>query len=84
MRNGETLPAQATVDLRLSRRFGLGGRASVDGVFDVFNLFNRTNFTEANNIFGVGAYPDSPLPAFGQFEKAGPPRQIQLGVRVNF
>jgi hypothetical protein len=84
MRNGETLPAQATVDLRLSRRFGLGGRASVDGVFDVFNLFNRTNFTEANNIFGVGAYRNSPLPTFGQFEKAGPPRQIQLGVRVNF
>ena len=83
-RNSGTLPAFATVDVRASRRFPLFGRASVDAILDVFNLFNRTNYTEINNIFGTGAYPDNPLPAFGQFERAGPPLQVQLGARVNW
>jgi hypothetical protein len=51
---------------------------------DVFNLLNRVNFTEANNIFGTGAYPSAPLPAFGRFEQAAPPRQVQLAVRIKF
>jgi outer membrane receptor for Fe3+-dicitrate len=58
-RNAGTLPSQATVDLRISRRFPLAGRASVEGMFEVFNLFNRTNYTDINNIFGTGAYPAS-------------------------
>lgn len=83
-RNSERLPRQATVDLRVSRRFPLKGTVSLDGLFEVFNLFNRTNFTEINNIFGTGAYPANPLPTFGQFEQAGPPLQVQLALKVNF
>ena len=82
-RNSGTLPHQATVDLRLSRRFGLG-RVHIDGIFEVFNLFNRTNYTEINNIFGTGAYPASPVPTFGQFTQAASPRQIQLAVKLTF
>jgi hypothetical protein len=47
-------------------------------------VFNRTNYTEINNIFGTGAYPANPVPTFGQFTQAGAPRQIQLAVKVNF
>ena len=83
-RNLGTLPSQATMDLRVSRRFRLGGRASVDAIFEVFNLFNRANFTDINNIFGVGAYPTAPAPTFAQFQQATPPRQIQLAAKVNF
>ncbi len=83
-RNGGTLPNQATVDLRVSRRFPLGGRVHLDGIFEVFNLFNRTNYTEINNIFGTGAYPASPVPTFGQFTQAGSPLQMQLAVKLNF
>jgi hypothetical protein len=83
-RNSGTLPAYATVDLRASRRFPLGGRANIEAIVDVFNLFNRTNYTEINNIFGMDVYPDNPVPAFGQFERAAPPRQVQLGARVNW
>jgi hypothetical protein len=83
-RNAGTLPAQVTVDLRLARRMAFGRRHSVDAIVEVFNLFNRTNFTDVNNIFGTGAYPTSPLPTFGQFQQAGPPRQAQLAVKVNF
>ena len=83
-RNSGTLPTQATVDVRVSRRFPLGGPVSIDGIFEVFNLFNRTNFTDINNIFGIGAYPSSPAATFGQFTQAGPPRQVQLALKLNF
>ena len=83
-RNSETLPIQATVDLRVSRRFRLTGRANLDAIVEIFNLLNRTNFTEINNIFGIGAFPVQPLPTYGQFEKAGPPLQAQLAVKVSF
>jgi hypothetical protein len=83
-RDSATLPMQATTDLRVSRRFRLAKRMSLDGIFEVFNLFNRANFVEVNNIFGTGAFPSNPLPAFGQFEKAGSPLQARLAIKVNF
>jgi outer membrane receptor for Fe3+-dicitrate len=83
-RNSGTLPAQAVVDLRVSKRFDLGGGLSLDGIFEVFNLFNRTDFTDVNNVFGTGAYPSDPLPAYGQFLRAAPPRQVQLALKFGF
>ena len=82
-RNSGTMPMQATVDVRVSRsRFRVSH--GVDAIFEVFNLFNRTNFAEINNIFGTGAYPGNPLPTFGQFIQAAAPRQAQLAVKLNF
>ena len=88
-RNSGTMPYQATVDLRASRRFELGPRVYIDGIFEVFNLFDRTNYIETNNlspafIWGTGAYPTTPLPTFGRFTQAGPPRQIQLALKLGF
>jgi hypothetical protein len=83
-RNSGTMPGQATVDLRALWSFRLPGRVKLQPMIEAFNVFNRTNFTEVNNIFGVGAYPEMPLPTFGQFEKAGPPRQVQLAVKLSF
>jgi hypothetical protein len=83
-RNAGLMPSQATVDLRVSRRFATNTRTSVELMFEVFNLFNRTNFTEINNVFGVGAYPQAPQPGFSQFTQAGPPRQIQLAAKLRF
>jgi hypothetical protein len=60
------------------------GPLRFDAVFEVFNALNRTNFTEINQVFGSGSYPANPLPTFGQFERAGPPRQAQLGLKVGF
>ena len=37
-----------------------GGRCAVDGIVDVFNLLNRANYTEINNIFGTGAFSSAP------------------------
>ena len=82
-RNAGQLPAQASVDLRIGKRVTVGD-VSIQGLFEVFNLFNRVNYTDLNNIFGTGAYPSAPLPTFGQFPQAGPPRQIQLAARIRF
>lgn len=82
-RNAAKLPTQATIDLRVGKRL-VGGDVSLDALVEVFNLFNRVNYTDVNNIFGTGAYPSQPLPTFRQFTQAGPPRQIQLAARVSF
>ena len=82
-RNDGTLPMQASVDLRVARRF-LVGPLTVDGIFEVFNLFNRSNYTAVNNVFGTGSYPSQAVSTFGQFTQAAAPRQIQLAMKVGF
>jgi hypothetical protein len=82
-RNPGRLPAEATVDVRLSRTFRLG-KVRAEPMLEVFNLFNRVNYTDINNVFGVGPYPDAPLPTYGQFQRAAPPRQAQVAVRLVF
>ena len=43
-RNSIIAPAQNRTDLRLQQRIPLHGRAAIDGIAEVFNLFNRPNF----------------------------------------
>ena len=89
-RNSERLPAEATLDLRVMRRTKLGKRASLDAVFEVFNLFNRTNFSQVNDLFGAGAFPSDPQRdaagrvTYGRYTAALAPRQAQLALRVSF
>jgi hypothetical protein len=68
------------VDMRLQQRFPLGGNTSVDGIFEVFNLFNRANY---------GSYVvDASSPRYGQPNSstnlAFAPRSLQLGLRLRF
>jgi len=56
-RNSERLPAEATVDLRVSRRFPVRDRLILEPIFEVFNLFNRANFIETNNVAPAGIRP---------------------------
>ena len=83
-RNTGRLPASAALDLRISRQFAIHGGARIEGIFEVFNVLNRTNFTDVNNVFGAGSYPANPLPTFGQFTQAGAPRQAQVAARLTF
>ena len=51
--NSLIAPAQNRTDLRLQQRIPLHGRASIDAIADVFNVFNRPNFgigTVENNV----------------------------------
>ncbi len=89
-RNSERLPSTFTVDLRLSKRFKIGGKGSLDLIAEAFNLFDRVNYSDVNNLFGTGAFPDQPQKdaqgrvTYGTLTAAQAPRQIQLAVKVGF
>ena len=80
-----------TFDLRLTHKLSLGEQRSLQFVFEVFDLSNRTNFSRVNNTVGVIGPPFnlsssdalSPSQPLG-YTAAFPRREIQLGVRLNF
>ena len=68
------------VDMRLQKRFSLGGRRNADLMAEVFNIFNHANYD---------SYVTSEVsPLYGQpqqnFNVAYLPRMLQLGFRVTF
>jgi hypothetical protein len=81
-RNSGRLPPMVTLDLRLSRQYTFENGVRIRGMLEVFNVLNRTNYTEINNVFGSGAYPDRPLPGYGRYTQAGPMRQAQIAVKL--
>ena len=64
-RNSFIQPMENRVDLRLQQRIPLGGRAAIDLIAEMFNLFNANNFTLVTE---EGA---------SDFERAG--RQVSTG-----
>jgi hypothetical protein len=73
--------AFSSVDLRLSRVFSLGPRATVEAIVEAFNVLNRANLQLPNGVFGPGPTPRA---TFGQPTGAADPRQVQLGLRASF
>ncbi|PYR63024.1 MAG: hypothetical protein DMF88_26105, partial [Acidobacteria bacterium] len=68
------------VDMRIQKRFRLSGRVTVDGIAEVFNMFNHANYNafvtnEAAKNYGAPQY-DSNI-AFA-------PRTMQFGFRTTF
>ena len=70
----------ASLDLRLSRRFAVAG-AAVEVLVEGFNVLDRANYQLPNNTFGPGPLPRA---GFGEPTAAADPRQVQLGLRVDF
>lgn len=73
-----------SLGLRVSRTFRLTSRVSLEALAEGFNLTNRRNVVTRNTSFGAGAYPDHPLPTFGQPTAVGEPQALQLGGRLRF
>jgi hypothetical protein len=68
------------VDLRLQRRFPLLGRAGIDGLIEMFNVFNHENYGTYNTrevSSSYGAPQQDPSVAYA-------PRMLQLGFRLTF
>ena len=68
------------VDMRVQQRVPLGGTVRVDGMVEIFNIFNHANYgsyttNESNALFGQ--------PSFNA-NIAYWPRVLQLGVRLSF
>jgi hypothetical protein len=89
-RNRGLTPGFASIDLRLARRIDLPRRVALDLVAEAFNLLDRANFSEVNNVFGRGAFPTDPQrdsqgrASYGLATKAYAPRQVQLAARLSF
>jgi hypothetical protein len=79
-RNSFVRGAIHRVDMRLQQRIPVGDAVQVDGIVELFNLFNRDNF---------GSYvTDRSSPRYGlpnaSTNIAFAPRTVQLGFRVTF
>jgi hypothetical protein len=74
-RNTLVGPVQNRTELRLQQRVPLPGGMSVDGIAEVFNLFNRTNYT-------LGLQESQPANYLRP--TAGQNRTMQFGFRLSF
>ena len=81
-RNGIDLPSIHRMDMRLQRRFALGGKVKIDGIFEMYNVFNHTNYdptgivvNERNARYGLPASSTT---------LAYQPRMLQFGFRTQF
>jgi hypothetical protein len=99
-RNTGLGPLFVSTDVRVGRRirFRADSPVGIELIFDTFNLFNRTNFRDVNNVAGspldiiqlgetdvrVTGETDSSANTFCGFTSAYAPRVIQLGVKINF
>ncbi len=81
-RNSGRLGKFFNVDLRIARRIPIG-KAALEGIFEVFNLFNRENVLEVNNVRFLNDQL-VPNPDFGTPTRVADPRRIQVGARLTF
>jgi hypothetical protein len=68
------------VDTRLQKRFALGGQRSIDGMLEVFNLFDRGNYGSYTTNIDSAAYGQ---PVYNSNVAYGS-RAVQLGFRFSF
>lgn len=69
-------------DVRLSRGFALTERWKLEALVESFNTTNHANWSLPNNVIGNGL--GAPLPTFGRATAAFDPRQVQVGLRLDF
>ncbi|MGE3511080.1 MAG: carboxypeptidase regulatory-like domain-containing protein [Vicinamibacterales bacterium] len=79
-RNDIDVPALHRVDMRLLRRFRLGNFGTIDGMLEVFNLFNHANYASLNSIIVSPTYRRPVRDANVSYA----PRMVQLGFRLVF
>ena len=73
----------AALDLGLARRVSVN-RVSIEVRAEIFNVFNRTNFSGFFNYGASGVRPDEQGTLAFQPTQAGPARQFQFTARVRF
>ncbi len=95
-RNVHNTPSAKNLDLRLSRRIGLGQRAKLELIAEAFNALNSTNIATQRNVFynftTVSGVPtlvpqqnlSNPRLNFGADATAADGRIVQLAAKVTF
>ncbi len=82
-------------DMRLQRVFPFTERLNMEASVEIFNLFNRVNVQDINNVYGAPAFGGQPVPSFygdgittpagfGTPKYVDPARQFQFALRLNF
>jgi len=74
----------SSLDLRVSRTFGIVESVRLQVLAEAFNVLNHPNYQVPNGNFGTGVYPIAPAAGFGQPTAAADPRQMQFGLRLSF
>ncbi len=77
------LPGRHQWDFAASKHFGVGGTRRLQFRTDLINAFNQLQFLDVNTTCG-GMTTCDPRNGFGQVTSARPPREIQLGVRLDW
>jgi hypothetical protein len=72
------------VDMRFMKRVGLGGPRQLDGILELFNVFNHANYGNYTTNLGVPANYGKPQQFFTVTPAAYLPRMMQLGFRFAF
>src|SRR6202521_1160376 len=80
-RNSLQTPRIVTMDLRVLKYFPFGGAKRLDVVAGFFNLFNGSNVSQINPVFGSGL---TPISGFGQPLAGTGARQIQFSLDFEF
>ena len=79
-RNSFDRSAIHRVDMRVQRRLATWRRVAIDGIFEVFNVFNRANFNLWTTNESSASYGKPEQDANVAFA----PRMLQLGFRATF
>ena len=78
-------PSLQTWDFSMRKQFNLTERFNLRLQVDMFNAFNRANFRSPDVSFGTLTAANGPSnAAFGKISTAGPARNIQFGLKLNF
>ena len=75
-RNSGQQPGWFIMDIRLSKAFDFGRAGRIEGIFEMFNMFNNAVRSSTLNDLGSSN--------FAFLNVVGPPRQIQIGVKYTF
>jgi hypothetical protein len=81
-------PNYTQFDVRLSRTFQVYKALKVQGIVDIYNLFNKADFQVTTGGYAAGALTAGPVPApvasFGQLATVDKnrTREVQLGIKA--
>lgn len=78
-RNAFRAPKLAIYDVSLQKRFGVTERIYLQAEINAFNIFNRTNFAAP-----IANLSDARFGQIVQTRAGTTPRQLQLGLKLNF
>ena len=73
-RNAGRKPFTIFNDIRIAKNFKIGERFKLDGMVDVFNVFNRLNVSDVNVLWTDAGRPTA------SFD----PRQVQFGLKLSW